>query len=325
MVSTEGTSLFKIDKDFLEKKAEELGYVRDNLEKMLRLINILEYFNTHPMLAKCLALKGGTAINLVVFDLLRLSVDIDLDYLITDQREQMFEKCSEITQLINGHMLANGYSLSKNSKQHHSLDSWMYDYVGVSGNRDHIKIDINYSLRAHLFDAFEQGVITRNLGNSIKLNSLHPMEIFASKINALINRTAARDLYDVYNMIQGNIFKNSEFDLLRKCVVFYAAITQNEFNKEFNISDIEAFDYYQIKRELIPLLRKRNTFELELAKVKTIEFIRELMILTEKERVFLDRFMEGEYLPELLFDDQGILDRIKYHPMALWKTRKNSK
>lgn len=38
--------MFKIDKDYLEKKAEDLGYVRDNLEKMLRLIDILEYLST---------------------------------------------------------------------------------------------------------------------------------------------------------------------------------------------------------------------------------------------------------------------------------------
>ena len=96
--------MFKIDKDYLEKKAEDLGYVRDNLEKMLRLIDILEYLNTNPTLSNCLALKGGTAINLVNFDLPRLSVDIDLDYLITDQREEMFENRSEITRLIYEHM-----------------------------------------------------------------------------------------------------------------------------------------------------------------------------------------------------------------------------
>ena len=84
---------------------------------------------------------------------------------------------------------------------------------------------------------------------------------------------------------------------------------------------VSAFDYHQIKRELIPLLRKRNSFDLESAKSVTIRFIRELMILTVKEREFLDRFVEGEYLPELLFDDQSILDRIQFHPMALWKTR----
>ena len=118
--------MFKIDKDYLEKKAEDLGYVRDNLEKMLRLIDILEYLSTNPMLFNCLALKGGTAINLVNFDLPRLSVDIDLDYLITNQREEMFENRSEITRLVYEHMIANGYLLSKNQN---SIIVWIHGYM----------------------------------------------------------------------------------------------------------------------------------------------------------------------------------------------------
>lgn len=62
---------------YLGKKAKELGFVRDTLEKVTRLADILEYLNTNPILKDCLALKGGTAINLTIFNLPRLSVDID--------------------------------------------------------------------------------------------------------------------------------------------------------------------------------------------------------------------------------------------------------
>ena len=68
------------DKIYIGKRAEELGYVRDTLEKVYRLADILEYLNTNPLLRESLALKGGTAINLTIFNLPRLSVDIDLDY-----------------------------------------------------------------------------------------------------------------------------------------------------------------------------------------------------------------------------------------------------
>jgi hypothetical protein len=36
----------------------------------------------------------------------------------------------------------------------------------------------------------------------------------------------------------------------------------------------------------------------------------------------MDRFLAGEYRPDLLFEDNEILSRIKNHPMALWKCRK---
>jgi len=60
--------------------ASKSGFIRDNLEKVLRLCEILQFITANPLTAGTLALKGGTAINLVVFDLPRLSVDIDLDF-----------------------------------------------------------------------------------------------------------------------------------------------------------------------------------------------------------------------------------------------------
>lgn len=57
------------DLTYLGKRAEELGFIRDTLEKVYRLADILEYLNTNPLLKDSLALKGGTAINLTIFNL----------------------------------------------------------------------------------------------------------------------------------------------------------------------------------------------------------------------------------------------------------------
>ena len=62
----------KYDLVYLGQKATELGFVRDTLEKVYRLAEILEYINTEPLLKNSLALKGGTAINLTMFNLPRL-------------------------------------------------------------------------------------------------------------------------------------------------------------------------------------------------------------------------------------------------------------
>ena len=68
------------NKTYLEQIAKEKGFVRDNLEKVIRLSEILRYFNQSELLRCSLVLKGGTAINLTVFQMPRLSVDIDLDF-----------------------------------------------------------------------------------------------------------------------------------------------------------------------------------------------------------------------------------------------------
>ncbi len=309
---------------YLGKKAEELGFVRDTLEKVTRLADTLEYLNTNPILKNSLALKGGTAINLTIFNLPRLSVDIDLDYLITNSREEMLESRDVINSTIDRYMVSQGYSKNPKTKNPHSLDSWVYDYQSASGNKDNIKIEINYSLRSHVLEAEERPIITEYFASEYKVKSLAPIEIYGSKINALLSRAAARDLYDARNMIHFGLFNESEKEMLRKCVVLYAAISardKNSINKDFDTTDIDLITNQKIKRDLFPVIKRKDDFELEPAKKLVKAYITDLMVLTKEEKEFLDEFESGEYIPELLFEDKDILDRIKNHPMALWKMR----
>lgn len=306
---------------YLGKKAEELGFVRDTLEKVTRLADILEYLNTNPILKESLALKGGTAINLTIFNLLRLSVDIDMDYLINNSREEMLEHRELINSTIDRYMLSQGYTKNAKTKNPHSLDSWVYDYIGASGNRDNIKIEINYSLRAHVLLAEERPIITEHFSSEYRVKTFAPIEIYGSKINALLSRAAARDLYDVRNMIYFGLFDESEEALLRKAVVFYAAISAKEINKTFDTKAIDSITKQKIKTDLLPVIKRKDNFELESAKKIVKDYISDLMLLTKDEKAFLDKFENGEYIPELLFEDKEILDRIKDHPMAIWKTR----
>lgn len=95
--------------------AQQHGFVRDTFEKVLRLKEILRYLNEEEYLREHLLLKGGTAINLTVFNLPRLSVDIDMDYTPNDTKEDMLEARDMITTLIKDYMEAEGYQLSKGS------------------------------------------------------------------------------------------------------------------------------------------------------------------------------------------------------------------
>ncbi len=51
-------NLYKYDKRYFDKRATETGFIRDSLEKVYRLADILEYINTNPLLRDSLALKG---------------------------------------------------------------------------------------------------------------------------------------------------------------------------------------------------------------------------------------------------------------------------
>ena len=311
--------LFSYDKNYISKRASELNFVRDTLEKAYRLADILEYLNTNPLLKVSLALKGGTAINLTIFNLPRLSVDIDLDFLKPVGKEEMLQQREMINNDILKYMESSGYSLNPRSKTTYSLDSKIFDYINLGGNKDNIKIEINYSMRNHVLVPQEAPIIAEPFKDKYLINCLNPIEIFASKINALLTRTAARDLYDVYNMVKFEIFNEGEYTLLRKCIVLYKAISTRNIDTNFDISTIDKLTQHKIRTDLQPVIRNRENLDLAKAKITTKKFIKNLMKLTANEQLFLTRFANKDYKPELLFDDHAILERVKKHPMALWK------
>lgn len=138
------------DRLTLGRMAKELGFPRDTLEKVCRLADVLRFMESDELLSEGIALKGGTAINLTIFDLPRLSVDIDLDYCRSIEREKMLVDRGIITDKISKYMMANGYVLSPKSKSYHALDSFVYEYVNCGGTKDNLKIEINYMLRCHV-------------------------------------------------------------------------------------------------------------------------------------------------------------------------------
>ena len=122
------------------------------------------------------------------------------------------------------YMESEGYHLAPGSKTPHTLDSWVFHYTNAAGNNDGVKIEINYSDRCHILPAVETHVSIPFLSD-VKVRSLSPVELFATKINALIGRSAARDIYDVYNMVRHQLFvSDEERTLLRKATVFYLTV-----------------------------------------------------------------------------------------------------
>lgn len=272
------------------RAAKQHGFVRDTFEKVLRLKEILCYLNEEEYLREHLLLKGGTAINLTVFNLPRLSVDIDMDYTPNDTKEDMLKAREKITTLIKDYMNAEGYQLSKGSRFTHSLDAFYYQYQNAGGNRDMIKIELNYSLRAHILEPVHRRILSEAFDDGMTIRMVAPMEIFAAKGNALISRAAARDLYDWGNMIAENLFED-ERDMFRKCFVFYATISADTVNSNFDTSAIDSLNFDKIRRDLFPVLSKKENFMLDERKRQAKDYIAELLQLMEPEQEYMDRFI----------------------------------
>jgi len=195
--------------------------------------------------------------------------------------------------------------------------------VASGGSNDNLKLEINYSLRSHVLPICKNSIVAPIGETSFKLRTLSPIEIYAGKTVALLNRGAARDLYDVFGMISKELFHGDDLVLLRKCVGFYSAISGRNpitLNSKIQFPDITP---HMIKTDLNQMLRISEYFIGEAAIKCVSDWLNDLLILNEDELRFGKEFSEGRYQPELLFDDPETLERIKDHPMAIWRVNRN--
>ena len=123
-------------KQYIKDISNETGFIKSTLEKVERLIRILEWINNHNTLNDLIVLKGGTAINIAIFNFPRLSVDIDLDLQKNVDREEMLRMKKYIYDTICQFLKANNYTISENkSKNVYALDSIVAEYQNIMGNK----------------------------------------------------------------------------------------------------------------------------------------------------------------------------------------------
>lgn len=313
--------MMQFDRITLGRQAKEMGFVRDTFEKVCRLVDVLSFMEKDPLLSGCLALKGGTAINLTIFDLPRLSVDIDMDYSRDVSRDEMLKERELVSDHICKYMMASGYNLSPKTKNYHALDSFVFEYINAGGMKDNLKIEINYMLRCHVLPALRRAVRIPWDDKSHTVLSVDPIEIFSAKTVALLNRSAARDLYDISNLVKFGLFDARQKEIFKKCVIYYFAIASESVPSHFDFGGIDKITTQKIKTDLTPVLRRAEHFNLPTAQKQVNDYLRGIL-LPEGDVSFWNFFSEGEYKPELLFADPEILSRIEHHPMALWKCSK---
>ena len=68
-------------------------------------------------------------------------------------------------------------------------------------------------------------------------------------------------------------------------------------------------------------MKKNDPFDFETAETAVTEYLNQLMAITNNEKLFIAKFNQNIYQPELLFDDNAVIERIRNHPLAVWKIK----
>lgn len=298
------------------------GFIQNSYEKVFRLCDFL-IFVRNSKIKDYLVLKGGTAINLWLLDFPRLSVDADFDLSLNIGKEEINNLKDEIMKEINRFMLQNGCFLSRRSKRTYTLDSLAYAYTTFSGNRDVLKVEINYSNRCHVLPP----IVSRSMASineAAEVLRLSDNELIGSKISALITRTTGRDIFDVYNIFSSNLQLDEK--LIKKIAIFYTCLSLDSPSLIYktidaSIEKINKIDYGIMRQTIIPMLRVKERIDIDKIKSVVRSKINEMFSFNENENRFIKSLGNGIFDQGLLFED-CIVNDLKNHPMLLWKLKK---
>lgn len=153
-----------------------------------------------PWVAKydCFALKGGTAINLFVQNMPRLSVDIDLTYMPIQERKESLTNIEnslrQLAQDIEKHVVGTTVKeiLIKNPK--------MISKLNVFKDGVRIKIEPNLVIRGTVFPCCNLGLSPKAeeaFEMSVTMRVVSLSDLYGGKICAAFDRQHPRDFYDI--------------------------------------------------------------------------------------------------------------------------------
>ncbi len=313
----------RMSKERLLSEAEATGFRTEMLEKAILLLHLLEALFHHPFLKDRLALKGGTALNLFLFELPRLSLDLDLNYVGSPGIEVMREERPKIEEAIRTVCEREGLSIRRQpSKNEHGGGKWSLRYESALGTGGNLEIDLNYVFRVPLWPLVARDSYSIGTTQACGIPMLDLHELIAGKLAALLSRKASRDLFDVHFFLRST---DLDAKRLRLAFIVYGGMNRRDW-RMVNIQDVD-FQEKELKDRLLPLVRKKSTDSSETVQRWAIRLVEEcqemlgcVLPFTDAEMEFLTRLLDyGEIEPALLTQDEPLGERIRQHPMLRWK------
>src|SRR6266851_4799701 len=307
----------------LQRIADETGHQTGTLEKVMRLLDLLQEIAHDSVLAERLVLKGGTALNVFHLGLDRLSVDIDLNYVGALDRAVMEAERPTVDAALNRLLVSQGYGIRRKPDEH-AGGKWIARYASALGGNGTLEVDVNYMARQPLFGATRMNSVPLGDMRARDVLVLDIHEIVAGKLVALIDRHAARDLFDARRILSIDGLDWSRI----KAAVLALGVSGRRDWRTMSLDAIKG-DPREFRQKLaicLPRYRFAGKGDVDAWVDETIALCRErfafLFVLTANESKFLDGVLDrGEINAGLLDIAPEIRVRIGAMPMLAWKCR----
>lgn len=170
-------------------------------EKLKLLIKALPFVAEE----KCFALHGGTAINLFVRDLPRLSVDIDLTYLPLEDRPTTLQN-------LNAALARIKEQIEKKIPSTRVQHKGNVGKLLINQHRTEIKLEVNLVGRGTVDDPIQMPICKQaqdRYGAFVAIPIVPLGQLYGGKLCAALDRQHPRDLFDVKLLMENEGFSDT--------------------------------------------------------------------------------------------------------------------
>ncbi len=187
----------------------------------------------------CFALKGGTAINLFIQNMPRLSVDIDLQYIPIEPRNSFMKNIKD--QLDN--LKTNISNQTSHKVETMEVGKEKLIKFNIISQFATIKIEPNFVQRGSVFPSSQLTLCKKAQDKfllSFKTKCLSVADVYGGKLVAAFDRQHPRDLFDLKLLLEDTGITEK----IRKAFLVYLACSPRPMNEVLNPNNIDIETLY---------------------------------------------------------------------------------
>ena len=251
------------------------------------------------------AMKGGTAINLFLFDMPRLSVDIDLCYLPLVTREEALSDISDFIKNLSQKI--NALGLKTREKQSVSgYESTLF----ILSRTIEVKVEINLVVRGAAYKPILKSLVPQAqklFKRDADILCLDINDLFGGKICAALDRQHPRDFFDLYMYFKQFSYTRE----LHQTFIIYLLSSKRPMAELIKPNFLDIRSLYKTQFKGMATI-DINCEALEETRAKIFEIIPSFF--TDKEKKFLISFKSGDPKWELF-----AIENAQDFPSVKWK------
>ena len=249
-----------------------------------------------------------------------MSVDLDFNCIGHADRDAMLAQRPEVHKAVMQLVRRMGYQ-TQESPEGFAGGKIFLGYRSASGNRDRIELDLNYLYRVPLS------------GTSMRLiwqpEELEPAlvrvvvlpELLIGKLLALLDRNAARDVWDVA-ILPAAANQALALTSFRKEFIAFSAVLVHPLGSYTRERLERSVTERAIADQVLPMLFGKARIDVVELVTRAWDVIAPFLRLEPEEKQFLEGIARGEVTAALLFpDDLAKASQIATHPAIGWKLK----